>query len=94
VTCHGREAPLLARDVYRRKSKLLDELATAAGRDGADIERSVASSPAFSSGFDRRVGEEFLDAGVTLFTVEISPSHGLYDLTELERVVSWRDTVR
>jgi probable F420-dependent oxidoreductase len=81
-------------DVYRRKSKLLDELATAAGRDGADIERSVASSPAFSSGFDRRSADEFVDAGVTLFTVEIAPGDGSYDLTELAQVVSWRDTLR
>lgn len=81
-------------DVYRRKSKLLDELATAAGRDGAHIERSVASSAAFSSGFDRRSNDEFVDAGVTLFTVEIAPSDGSYDLTELEQAVSWRDTVR
>jgi alkanesulfonate monooxygenase SsuD/methylene tetrahydromethanopterin reductase-like flavin-dependent oxidoreductase (luciferase family) len=36
-------------DVYRHKSELLDELAEAAGRHGADIERSVAASPAFSS---------------------------------------------
>jgi len=81
-------------DVYRRKSKLLDELATAAGRDGADIERSVASSPAFSSGFDRRSADEFVDAGVTLFTVEIVPSDGSYDLTPLQQVVSWRNTLR
>jgi probable F420-dependent oxidoreductase len=80
-------------DVYRRKSKLLDELATAAGRDGADIERSVASSPPFSTGFNRRTADKFVEAGVTLFTVEIAPSHAGYDLTELEQVVSWRDTL-
>src|ERR1700719_4304724 len=38
-------------DVYHRKSKLLDDLAAAAGRDGADIERSVAATPPFASGF-------------------------------------------
>ena len=79
-------------DVYRRKSKLLDELAAEAGRDGAAIERSVASSPAFSAGFDRRSADGFVDAGVTLFTVEIAPAAGNYDFSELEQGIAWRDT--
>jgi hypothetical protein len=54
----------------------------------------VASSAAFSSGFDRRSNDEFVDAGVTLFTVEIAPSDGSYDLTQLEQAVSWRNTLR
>jgi probable F420-dependent oxidoreductase len=79
-------------DVYRRKSKLVDELAAAAGRDGADIERSVAASAPFSSGFDRRSADEFVDAGATLFTVEIAPTGGGYDFTELEQAIAWRDS--
>jgi alkanesulfonate monooxygenase SsuD/methylene tetrahydromethanopterin reductase-like flavin-dependent oxidoreductase (luciferase family) len=41
-------------DEYRRKSKLVDELAVQAGRDGNAIERSVTATAPFSTGFDRR----------------------------------------
>jgi probable F420-dependent oxidoreductase len=81
-------------DVYRRKSELLGELAAAAGRDGADIERSVAAAPAFTSEFDAHGADEFVDAGVTLFTVEIAPVDGGYDFTGLKQVVAWRDSLR
>ncbi|MCW2650592.1 MAG: hypothetical protein QOE41_3196 [Mycobacterium sp.] len=74
-------------DEYRRKSKLLGELAAAAGRDDTAIERSVAWAGAPSA-------DAFLDAGATLFTTEIHPTDDGYDFTKLQEMISWRDGVR
>ena len=74
-------------DEYRRKNKLVAELATAAGRDDADIERSMAWDGACSA-------DTFRDAGATLFTTEIHPTEDGYDFTEVEQMISWRDGVR
>jgi probable F420-dependent oxidoreductase len=71
-------------DEYRRKSKLVDELAAAAGRDGGAIERSVAWT-------GERSADELVNAGVTLFTTEIHPDADGYDFSELETAISWRD---
>jgi probable F420-dependent oxidoreductase len=76
---------------YRRKSGLVDELATQAGRDGTLIERSIAVSAPFSTGFDQRRADEFLDAGVTLFTLEMQPTDSGYDFEPLEQAIAWRD---
>jgi alkanesulfonate monooxygenase SsuD/methylene tetrahydromethanopterin reductase-like flavin-dependent oxidoreductase (luciferase family) len=71
---------------YRRKSTLVDELAEAHGRLGGDIERSVGWT-------DEVTGEEYLRAGVTLFTVSIRPTEQGFDFTALERLLLWRDTL-
>jgi probable F420-dependent oxidoreductase len=71
-------------DVYRRKSKLVDDLAAEAGRDGGDIERSVAW-------VDPRSADELAEIGVSLFTTEIHPTDDGYDFTELEQMIAWRD---
>jgi alkanesulfonate monooxygenase SsuD/methylene tetrahydromethanopterin reductase-like flavin-dependent oxidoreductase (luciferase family) len=75
---------------YRRKRKLVDELAGQAGRDGAAIERSIAAAAQFTLGFDRRRADEFLDAGVPLFTVEMQPHDGGDDFEPLEQAIAWR----
>jgi probable F420-dependent oxidoreductase len=74
-------------DVYRRKSKLVDDLAAEAGRDGAEIERSV-------TWVDARSADALVDAGVTLFTTEIHPTEDGYDFTELEQMIGWRNSGR
>jgi probable F420-dependent oxidoreductase len=75
-------------DVYQHKSKLLDDMAAAAGRDGAAIERSVAW-------VDERTSDAFVDAGVSLFTVELPPGpDGGYDFTALEAAIAWRSSAR
>ena len=71
---------------YRRKSSLVDELAEANGRLGTDIERSVAWT-------DEHSGEQYLRAGVTLFTVSIHPTERGFDCTTLERLLRWRDAL-
>jgi Luciferase-like monooxygenase len=71
---------------YRRKSSLVDELAEANGRLGTDIERSVAWT-------DEHSGEQYLRAGVTLFTVSIHPTERGFDFTTLERLLRWRDAL-
>jgi alkanesulfonate monooxygenase SsuD/methylene tetrahydromethanopterin reductase-like flavin-dependent oxidoreductase (luciferase family) len=72
---------------YRRRSKLVAELAAAAGREDTAIERSVAWAGS-------RSADAFLDVGATLFTTEIHPTDDGYDFTELEQMISWRDGVR
>jgi probable F420-dependent oxidoreductase len=71
---------------YRRKSSLVDELAAANGRLGTDIERSVGWTDADS-------GEQYLQAGATLFTTSIYPTERGFDFTGLERLLRWRDSV-
>jgi probable F420-dependent oxidoreductase len=74
-------------DVYRRKSKLVKELAAAAGRDDAAIERSVAWAGASSA-------DAFRDAGATLVIADIPLTEGGYDFAGLEQAIAWRDSVR
>jgi probable F420-dependent oxidoreductase len=76
---------------YRRKSNLVDDLAAQAGRDGSTIERSVAASAPFSAGFDRRSVDEFREAGVSLFTLEMQPTDTGYDFEPLVQALAWRD---
>ncbi len=73
-------------DEYRRKSKLVAELAAEAGRDDDAIERSVAWAGA-------RSADAFLEAGATLFTTEIHPTENGYDFAELEQMLAWRNRV-
>ena len=70
---------------------IVDELAAQAGRDGTMIERSIAAAEPFSTGFDRRRADEFLDAGVTLFTLEMQPTDVGYVFQPLEQAIAWRD---
>jgi probable F420-dependent oxidoreductase len=71
-------------DVYRRKSKLVGELATAAGRDDAAIERSV-------SWFSAASADELLSVGATLFIADAPPTPDGYEFTLVEQALSWRE---
>jgi probable F420-dependent oxidoreductase len=73
-------------DVYRHKSKLVGELATAAGRDDAAIERSVTWFSAASA-------NELLAEGATLFVADAQPTPDGYDLTLVEQAISWRAAI-
>jgi len=73
-------------DVYRRKSKLVAELAEAAGRDDAAIERSVLWYGAASA-------DELLAAGATLFITDAQPTPDGYDFTLVEQALSWRAAI-
>jgi hypothetical protein len=69
---------------YRRKNDLVKELATAAGRDEAAIERAVHWT-------GRSDADAFADLGVTLFTTEIHPTAEGYDFAEFKDMLAWRD---
>jgi probable F420-dependent oxidoreductase len=73
-------------DVYRRKSKLVAELAAAAGRDDAAIERSVLWYGAASA-------SELLTEGATLFITDAQPTADGYDFSLVEQALSWRAAV-
>jgi hypothetical protein len=73
-------------DVYRRKSKLLGDLATAAGRDDATIERSVTWFSAASA-------NDLLSEGATLFIADAPPTPVGYDFTLVEQALSWRAAI-
>jgi probable F420-dependent oxidoreductase len=73
-------------DVYRHKSKLVAELAAAAGRDDAAIERSVAWFSAASA-------DELLAAGATLFIADAQPTPDGYDFTLVEQALSWHAAI-
>lgn len=68
------------------KSEVLAQWCAESGRDPAEIERSVGTR-----GRPQRSGQEFLDAGATLFTVGVSGPD--YDLGMLKEWLSWRDAV-
>jgi probable F420-dependent oxidoreductase len=72
-------------DTLRRKSEILAAHCADAGRDPAEIERSVGvrGEPADA--------QAFLDAGATLFTVGVGGPD--YDLSRLGRWVKWRDSL-
>jgi probable F420-dependent oxidoreductase len=71
-------------DKFRDASARLDDLAAAAGRAGADIERSVGWVDADSA-------NAFRDAGATTFTTEIHPTDEGYDFSVLTEMLAWRD---
>jgi probable F420-dependent oxidoreductase len=71
-------------DEFRTASALVDKQAAEAGRNGADIERSVGWLGTASA-------DQFRAAGVTTFTTEIHPTADGYDFTELSEMIAWRD---
>ena len=73
-------------DTYRRKSKLVGELAAAAGRDDGDIERSV-------SWFNAANATALLNEGATLFVADSQPTPDGYDFTVVDQALAWRATV-
>ncbi len=62
-------------------------LAAGFGRVDSDIERST-----FWTG--PQSADSYLTAGATLFHTEIRASEGKYDLSTLEKMVTWRDAKR
>ncbi|MCU1431337.1 MAG: class F420-dependent oxidoreductase, partial [Actinotalea sp.] len=70
-----------------RKSAILDEHCAAVGRDPREIERSVGVGGSDPD----ELGDQMLDRGVTLFTIDVSgPDH---DLGRLAAWLRWRDEV-
>jgi probable F420-dependent oxidoreductase len=69
-------------DVYRRKSKLVAELAAAADRDDAEIERSVAWFGAASA-------DNLLAAGATLFIADARAPRTATTSPSSSRPLSW-----
>lgn len=77
---HGFGVP----EVVERKVKILDQHCADAGRDPAEIERSVGVN-----GAPDELGAELLALGVTQFTVGVGGPD--YDLGRLEQWINWRD---
>ncbi|MBH0778635.1 LLM class F420-dependent oxidoreductase [Nocardia bovistercoris] len=71
-------------DVIAHKNKVLADHSADLGVDDARVERSVQWP-----GLDR--APEFVQAGVTLFTIGVSGPD--YDLSTVEKAVAWRDEV-
>lgn len=69
---------------FHDASARLDDLAAAAGRGPADIERSVGWNGSASA-------DAFLNAGATTFTTEIHPTDEGYDFSVLNEMLAWRD---
>lgn len=72
-------------DVFTRKSGILDQHCASVGRDPATIERSIG----VPDGEPEEVGQAFIDAGASLFTVGVGGPD--YDLGTLENWISWRN---
>jgi hypothetical protein len=72
-------------EAFTEASARVDELASATGRDGNDIERSV-------HWFGAEHADAYRQAGATMFTTEIAP-HPItgYDFSTLEEMLAWRD---
>jgi probable F420-dependent oxidoreductase len=73
-------------DTLRRKSEILAAHCADAGRDPAEIERSVGTP----AGDPAEVGPPLVAAGVSLFTVGMGGPD--YDLAPLQRWLEWRDS--
>jgi probable F420-dependent oxidoreductase len=74
-------------ETFTRKSQILDDWCTKAGRSPSDVERSI-TAPA---GDPAEVGAQLHEAGATLFTIAVGgPDH---DLTTLKRWIAWRDSL-
>jgi probable F420-dependent oxidoreductase len=71
-------------ETIRRKSEILDRWCVEVGREPEQIERSTAVEKSPDA-----VGQELLDAGVTLFTIGLGGPE--YDTTRLAEWVVWRD---
>ncbi len=72
-------------ETFRHKSEVLAAHCADAGRDPAEIERSVGTP----DGDPAEIGPPLIDAGVGLFTVGLGGPD--YDLTKLRRWLDWRD---
>jgi alkanesulfonate monooxygenase SsuD/methylene tetrahydromethanopterin reductase-like flavin-dependent oxidoreductase (luciferase family) len=72
---------------FHRKNEILKQLAAAAGRDEASIERAVHWTGRDNAG-------AFVAESVTLFTTEIHPADDGYDFSELKDMIAWRDQSR
>jgi probable F420-dependent oxidoreductase len=73
-------------ETFRRKNDLVRGYAAEAGRDETTIERAVGwAGPAAA---EAHAGE-----GVTLFTTSIKPTGDGYDLSQLDELLKWRDSV-
>jgi probable F420-dependent oxidoreductase len=69
---------------FRHKSAVLDGWCAEIGREPSEIERSVGVR-----GDPKRLGPQYLEAGVGQFTIGVGgPS---YDLTSVRQWVGWRD---
>ncbi|MQA62530.1 MAG: LLM class F420-dependent oxidoreductase [Actinophytocola sp.] len=71
-------------EIVERKVKILDGHCADAGRDPAEIERSVGVR-----GAPDTLGPQLLDLGVSLFTVGVGGPD--YDLSVLRDWIDWRD---
>jgi probable F420-dependent oxidoreductase len=71
-------------DTIRRKSEILDRWCADVEREPEQIERSTAVSKG-----PNEVGQDLVDAGVTLFTVSADGPD--YDMSDLQQWVAWRD---
>jgi probable F420-dependent oxidoreductase len=74
-------------DTFNRKQEILAAHCADAGRDPAEIERSVGTP----DGDPAQVGPELVEAGASLFTVGVGGPD--YDLTKLRRWLDWRETL-
>jgi probable F420-dependent oxidoreductase len=72
-------------DVLRRKGEVLAHWCAEVGRDQAAIERATA----VYGSFDRRLADELVDLGVSLFVIEYTQPP--YDIGELAAWLRWRD---
>ena len=72
-------------DTIRRKSEILDRWCAEIDRRPEEIERSTAVERSPETG----LGDELLDAGVTLFTVGLDGPD--YDMARVAEWVAWRD---
>jgi probable F420-dependent oxidoreductase len=72
---------------FQRKDDMVKRLADQAGRDESRIERAIAWE-------DRAAADAFYAEGVRLFTTEIKPTEGGYDLSIVEDMIAWRDGLR
>jgi len=75
-------------ETLHRKSEILASHCADIGRDPNEIERSVGAP----QGDPDELGQPLLDAGATLFTVGVGGPD--FDLSRLERWISWRDARR
>ena len=72
---------------FRIKSQLLDDLARQNGRDCAAITRAVPW-------FVETSADDYVDAGARIFIVQMRPTEGRYDFTQLSRLLNWRNKLQ
>jgi probable F420-dependent oxidoreductase len=72
---------------FRIKSQLLEDLTRQNGRDGAAITRAVPW-------FGETSADDYVDAGARIFIVQMRPTEGRYDFTQLSRLLNWRNKLQ